>query len=201
MKCKKILIVALLISVVITIISIPQISRADFDVNTLKIEQDEQFQKDVNSISAILSPLGTLLKIIGSILSVVILMFIGIKYMTASVGEKATYKEKLILYMFGVLFVFGIISISNAVIDVGKQINNASSMENIGQIIITVTSVVGSFVSVIALGIMGIKYISKASLEEKAQYKKSIIPYVIGASIVFAASTIAGMLADVASGL
>ena len=32
------------------------------------------------------------------------------------------------------------------------------------------------------------------SAEEKAEYKKTLMPYVIGAALVFAASTIAGVL-------
>ena len=32
------------------------------------------------------------------------------------------------------------------------------------------------------------------SAEEKAEYKKTLVPYVIGAGLVFAASTIAGVI-------
>ena len=35
--------------------------------------------------------------------------------------------------------------------------------------------------------------------EEKAEYKKTMIPYIIGAVLIFAASNVAGMIYDWAS--
>ena len=43
---------------------------------------------------------------------------------------------------------------------------------------------------VLIIAVLGIKYMM-GSLEEKAEYKKSMMPYLIGALLVFAASTIA----------
>jgi hypothetical protein len=39
------------------------------------------------------------------------------------------------------------------------------------------------------------------SAEEKADYKKSMIPYLVGAVLVFAASTIAGVVYDMATAI
>jgi len=39
------------------------------------------------------------------------------------------------------------------------------------------------------------------STEEKAEYKKSLLPYVIGAGLVFAASTIAQIVYNVAKSI
>ena len=39
------------------------------------------------------------------------------------------------------------------------------------------------------------------SAEEKAEYKKTLLPYVIGAVLIFAASTIAGVVFNFASSL
>ena len=55
-------------------------------------------------------------------------------------------------------------------------------------------SIVGSGVAVIALIILGIKYMM-GSVEEKAEYKKTMMPYVIGALMVFGASAIVGFIA------
>ena len=52
---------------------------------------------------------------------------------------------------------------------------------------------IGSIVSVLVLVILGIKYMM-GSAEEKAEYKKTLVPYIIGAGLVFAASTIAGAI-------
>ena len=51
----------------------------------------------------------------------------------------------------------------------------------------------GSVISVVVLIVLGIKYML-GSAEEKAQYKKSLQPYVIGSILVFAASVIAGIV-------
>ena len=59
--------------------------------------------------------------------------------------------------------------------------------------IITVLTVIGTVISVIVLIILGLKYMM-GSVEERAEYKKTMMPYVIGAALVFAASAIAGMI-------
>ena len=62
--------------------------------------------------------------------------------------------------------------------------------------IMKVVAIVGSGVAVIALIILGIKYMM-GSVEEKAEYKKTLMPYVVGALMVFGASAIVGFLANV----
>ena len=49
---------------------------------------------------------------IGSIVSVLALVIIGIKYMMGSVEEKAEYKTKMIYYIIGAVLVFAISNIS-----------------------------------------------------------------------------------------
>ena len=63
----------------------------------------------------------------------------------------------------------------------------------IGKTIIGIIQVVGSIVSVIALSIIGIKFMV-GSTEEKAQYKETLLPYVIGCILVFACSNIVGII-------
>ena len=48
---------------------------------------------------------------------------------------------------------------------------------------------VGVILSVIILIVVGIKYML-GSVEEKADYKKSMIPYLIGAFMVFSVTTL-----------
>ena len=49
--------------------------------------------------------------------------------------------------------------------------------------VVKILTTVGSITSVIVLVVLGIKYMV-GSIEEKAQYKKSLMPYVIGAVMV-----------------
>lgn len=76
------------------------------------------------------------------------------------------------------------------------QINGSTSnvddsgMQKLGNDIVRILSTAGVIISVIILIVLGIKYMM-GSAEEKAEYKKTLMPYIIGAALVFAASTIA----------
>lgn len=74
---------------------------------------------------------------------------------------------------------------SNA-IDDGQVVSFMDSLINI-------VAVVGSAVAIIALIVLGIKYMM-GSAEEKAEYKKTLLPYVIGAVMVFGASMLTGFI-------
>lgn len=77
---------------------------------------------------------------------------------------------------------------------------DTAGIENIGNQVITILSTGGSIVSVIILIVLGLKYMM-GSAEEKAEYKKTLMPYVIGAGLVFAASAIAGIVFSFTQGL
>lgn len=77
---------------------------------------------------------------------------------------------------------------------------NTDSIKNLGNQIIGFVQVVGSVGAVLVLIILGIKYMI-GSAEEKAEYKKTMIPYIIGAILVFAASNIAGFIFNFAKGI
>ncbi len=78
--------------------------------------------------------------------------------------------------------------------------SQTSIIKSMGGQIIGVVRTVGVLVAVVILLILGIKYMV-GSAEEKADYKKSMIPYIVGAVLIFAASTIAGIVYDMASAL
>ena len=78
--------------------------------------------------------------------------------------------------------------------------NAQSSVDKFGQGIISIIATVGSIISVIVLVALGIKYMM-GSTEEKAEYKKTLLPYIIGAALVFAASTIAGVIFNFANSI
>ncbi|MCI8412446.1 MAG: hypothetical protein HFJ40_08555 [Clostridia bacterium] len=81
----------------------------------------------------------------------------------------------------------------------GKSSNaSVGKINTLGQDIVKVITTIGSIVSVIVLVVLGIKYMM-GSAEEKAEYKKTLLPYIIGAAFVFAASTIASIIFNFAS--
>ena len=75
----------------------------------------------------------------------------------------------------------------------GQAVSGTDKITGIGNQLITIISTVGSVAAVIVLIVLGLKYMM-GSAEEKAEYKKTLLPYVIGAVMIFAASTIAGVL-------
>lgn len=82
----------------------------------------------------------------------------------------------------------------------GDSSTSVTGIQTIGNQIITIVSTIGSIASVIVLVVLGLKYMM-GSAEEKAEYKKTLMPYVIGAALVFAASAISGIIFGFTQGL
>ena len=78
------------------------------------------------------------------------------------------------------------------------QITSGGKIATIGNKIIGGIQYLGSIISVIVLVIIGIKYII-GSTEEKAEYKETMIPYIVGAVCVFAISNILSLIAAIFS--
>ena len=78
--------------------------------------------------------------------------------------------------------------------------NGSDNVVATGNKIRGVIQVVGILVSVGILMVLGIKYMM-GSAEEKAEYKKTFIPYIIGAVLVFAASALANIIYNAASSI
>ncbi len=64
-------------------------------------------------------------------------------------------------------------------------------------VFLTFFQIIGSIISVICLIVIGIKYIM-GSAQEKAEYKKTLMPYMIGAILIFAISNILSIIYNVA---
>lgn len=64
------------------------------------------------------------------------------------------------------------------------------NIKDFGGKILSAITTTGIVLSVIVLAVIGIKYML-GSAEEKAEYKKTMMPYLIGAGLIFGASTIA----------
>ena len=72
--------------------------------------------------------------------------------------------------------------------DTGSKIKT-TDLKQFSASIINVVSIIGSAAAIITLIILGIKYMM-GSAEEKAEYKKTLLPYIIGAVMVFGASVL-----------
>ena len=82
----------------------------------------------------------------------------------------------------------------------GTTSNAQTDVMNIGNQIIGIITTVGVVVAVVILLVLGIKYMM-GSAEEKAEYKKIMIPYLVGALLIFAATTIVNVVYNVFSNI
>lgn len=78
---------------------------------------------------------------------------------------------------------------------ISEHIPGDDELESVGEIILGVITVIGYALSIIILIAMGIKYMM-GSVEEKASYKKTMIPYAIGCLLLVAAPMIANVVYD-----
>ena len=72
-----------------------------------------------------------------------------------------------------------------------------TEVQNFGNNILGIVSMGASVLAVIILIILGIKYMM-GSAEEKAEYKKTLLPYFIGALFVFGAGAITTVIFNMA---
>ena len=91
--------------------------------------------------------------------------------------------------------VFGVSSIISQVGDPNNAttVSGRDDVIDLGSTIVGILQIIGIVVAVVVLLVLGIKYMM-GSAEEKAEYKKTMIPYVIGALLIFAAATIVNVL-------
>ena len=73
-------------------------------------------------------------------------------------------------------------------------------IQTVGQKIMGIINTAGVVIAVVVLMVLGIKYMM-GSAEEKAEYKKTMIPYIVGAVLIFGATTIANAIYNFANGI
>lgn len=82
----------------------------------------------------------------------------------------------------------------------GTSTKAQGSVVSIGNQIIGIITTVGVVVAVVILLVLGIKYMM-GSASEKAEYKKTMIPYLVGAILIFGASAITKVIIALGSGI
>ncbi len=78
-----------------------------------------------------------------------------------------------------------------------KEGTASGQVKNFGQNILGIVSMGASILAVIILIVLGVKYMM-GSAEEKAEYKKTLLPYFIGALFVFGAGAICTVIFNMA---
>ena len=120
-------------------------------------------------------------------------------------------KKSVKIVSIALVIMMALLSVSNVVLASGipgkiDQIAAGSTdveddkIIELGAKIVTIMQTVGIVVAVVILLILGIKYIM-GSAEVKAEYKKTMVPYVVGAILIFASTTIVNIVYQLANGL
>lgn len=108
--------------------------------------------------------------------------------------------------LLAIMLVTTIAGTALAAVNVGETISNMEQatggddgkISTLGGNIVNILQVVGIVIAVIVILVIGIKYMI-GSAEEKAEYKKTMIPYVIGALLVFAGTSIVKVVYSLAT--
>ena len=79
-----------------------------------------------------------------------------------------------------------------------QQSDGTTEIQTLGGKVYGAIFTAGIVLSVIIMAVLGIKYMM-GSTEDKSEYKKSMIPYAIGALCIFGASTIASIVYNLTS--
>ena len=74
------------------------------------------------SFNDIVKNIVGIIRIVGSIISVVVLVALGIKYMIGSIEERAEYKETMRPYLIGAILLFGISNVTDLLYRIGANL-------------------------------------------------------------------------------
>ena len=94
---------------------IPNITMA---INTGDYKPGDLAQGDVDRIANLANPVIGTIKVAGVVVLVIVLLVLGIKYMTGSVSEKAEYKTSMIPYLIGTFLLVGLTELLMFIIEV-----------------------------------------------------------------------------------
>lgn len=74
-----------------------------------------------------------------------------------------------------------------------KENGDNKKVIDIGNVIVGVVRTVGEAIAVVMLAIIGLKYVM-GSVEEKAEYKQTMWPYILGAVLIFAGAALTNII-------
>lgn len=127
------------------------------------------------------------------------------KCIAGNVGDLMKKKKFFIIIILCILMIFP--TICNARADLGDlnaygggSGGSSQKLEDKAETILGVIQAIGVVVSVVMLMVIGIKYMM-GSIEERAEYKETLKPYIIGAFLVFTGTTIPQLIYQIANNL
>ncbi len=103
-------------------------------------------------------------------------------------------KKQILIILINLILIIFLVSntVSGTLVtefDKAIKTDGAQELKIEGGKIVGMIQIVGTMIAVGMLSILGIKYLL-GSAEQKAQYKKSLLPYIVGAVLIFGFSNI-----------
>ena len=108
------------ITILVTVLAVVMIGVTSFAAEVSINSIDGKGDVDVTQIGTVGNKIATILRAIGTVLLVVVLMVLGIKYMMGSAEEKAEYKKTMIPYLVGAILLFSATQIAGAILTFSK---------------------------------------------------------------------------------
>ena len=127
---KKIISSILIISVILILFNFKATYATDITDGTSVIsamEGSSDMSSSDNSIGDIINTVIGLLQVAGTGIAVVIVSFLGIKYLLASPSEKADTKKSILPIVIGCVLLFGAVNLMAAVSDFADKALNSGS--------------------------------------------------------------------------
>lgn len=118
---KKISII-LVIFVVSSLIVIPNVYGADDFLGDLDNYREDS--QPSTKLAELVNPVITIIQIVGSIISVIALIIIGMKYMFGSIEEKAEYKNTFKGYVIGCIILFAVSNLLMIIYELAINMEN-----------------------------------------------------------------------------
>lgn len=117
---KKILVSLVVISIIMLFLFVSQSNAAAIDPNNYNpgSVSTSEAQSFFDKAGVILGAVRTL----GVVISVLVLMFVGIKYMLGSVEERADYKKAMMPYVIGAILLFATTTFVTIIFDWAKDL-------------------------------------------------------------------------------
>lgn len=115
-KCLKILVI-LIIMMSLMFICLKNVEAYDFQTN-LKDDWTKQGDSTViNPVRSVVSGALTIIRVVGTGVAIIMLTYVGIKYMTAAPSEKAEFKKSATAYVVGAIVLFAASNIVGIIAD------------------------------------------------------------------------------------
>lgn len=120
MKNKKTkLIIALIVLSIMLLLFIPIVNAdngGNFNPNAYS--PSGLTENDTDKAISIVAPIFGAIRIIGIVISIIMVIYLGIRYMIGSVEERAEYKKTMIPMIIGMIFLFATSTIVGIIADI-----------------------------------------------------------------------------------